>query len=460
MIPWVSRVLTKLKSAAIAVKKWFWPLPLGLHVAVMLGFAVLASVGIGFVFGIELPSAKDQAAKPFEGIKLVLAIVAGLGGIVALTVAYRKQRVGESAEARERSTFFHERFGAATEQLGSESPDVRTAGAYALAHLADDWDDGRQTCIDVLCAHIRKPYTPPQELPADASSDEVDRNEAREQQRQVRHSILDIIGQRLGADPEPGKTWHGHHFDFRGATIDGGNFSRAKFTDGIVDFTRAKFVGGDVQFRRAQFSGATVFFSRAHFCGANVVFYNAKFSGGDVRFVDTKFSAGTVDFHAQFSGASVSFSKAHFSGANVTFHQAEFSGGAVFFNGTHFSDGTVFFRRTEFCGGAVSFAKAEFSGATVRFGTARFSKGIIDFRARFSAGDIWFVSARFSGGSVDFVGAEFNGGEVRMERAQDWSVPPKFDDFPSGLPPGLKLPTQPGKSSPSLSGEGSGADSS
>ena len=30
---------------------------------------------------------------------------------------------------------------------------VRLAGMYAMAGLADDWKENRQTCVDVLCAY-------------------------------------------------------------------------------------------------------------------------------------------------------------------------------------------------------------------------------------------------------------------------------------------------------------------
>ncbi|MCW2916132.1 MAG: hypothetical protein JWN52_4200 [Actinomycetia bacterium] len=31
---------------------------------------------------------------------------------------------------------------------------------YAMAGLADDWEQGRQTCVNVLCAYLRLPYAP------------------------------------------------------------------------------------------------------------------------------------------------------------------------------------------------------------------------------------------------------------------------------------------------------------
>jgi hypothetical protein len=37
--------------------------------------------------------------------------------------------------------------------LGHEKPAVRLGGVYAMARLADNWDEQRRVCIDVLCAY-------------------------------------------------------------------------------------------------------------------------------------------------------------------------------------------------------------------------------------------------------------------------------------------------------------------
>jgi hypothetical protein len=51
----------------------------------------------------------------------------------------------------------------AAEQLCHDKPSVRVVGVYAMAELANDWDSGRQLCIDVLCAYVRMPYQKPEE---------------------------------------------------------------------------------------------------------------------------------------------------------------------------------------------------------------------------------------------------------------------------------------------------------
>ena len=57
--------------------------------------------------------------------------------------------------AEQRTRTLNERFATAAEQLGSDKPAVRLAGVYAMAGLADDWEENRQTCVDVLCAYLR-----------------------------------------------------------------------------------------------------------------------------------------------------------------------------------------------------------------------------------------------------------------------------------------------------------------
>jgi membrane protein implicated in regulation of membrane protease activity len=92
--------------------------------------------------------------------QLVFASVAGTGALVALVVAYRRQRVAETSSANDRVRVFNERFTTIAAQLGDSQPAVRLAGVHAMAGLADDWEDNRQTCVDVLCAYLRMPYEP------------------------------------------------------------------------------------------------------------------------------------------------------------------------------------------------------------------------------------------------------------------------------------------------------------
>jgi hypothetical protein len=46
---------------------------------------------------------RPSLGETLEIVKICLAVVAGVGGVIALVVAYRRQRVAEAGEGRERS---------------------------------------------------------------------------------------------------------------------------------------------------------------------------------------------------------------------------------------------------------------------------------------------------------------------------------------------------------------------
>jgi len=117
--------------------------------------------------------------------------------------------------AEQRTRTLNERFATAAEQLGSDKPAVRLAGVYAMAGLADDWEENRQACIDVLCAYLRLPYEPdpgqgapePQRLAFLAI-------------REVRHTVIRVITAHLKQGAAV--SWQGLSFDFTGVVVDGG----------------------------------------------------------------------------------------------------------------------------------------------------------------------------------------------------------------------------------------------
>ncbi|WP_432920729.1 pentapeptide repeat-containing protein [Microbispora sp. CA-135349] len=263
---------------------------------------------------------------------MALTVVGGVGGVIALVVAYRKQWLNERAELREQTRLNVERLAKAAEQLGADAPAVRLAGVYALASLADDWPRGRQNCIDVLCAYLRLYYIPD---PPDA----LPERRAWHGERQLRHSITRIISARLreGAGP----SWQGHDFDFTGAVFDGGEFEDARFTAGRVSFRNAQFRSGVVSFRGTVFAGAVVSFQDARFADCMVSFEGAHVTAGAVNFDDAEFESGEVSFtDARFTGGALSFN-AIFCGCLVAFTGAAFRGSDITFAGARFRDGQV-----------------------------------------------------------------------------------------------------------------------
>jgi uncharacterized protein YjbI with pentapeptide repeats len=373
----------------------------------------------------RLPHQKTIAVHDAIGVaQLVFASVAGAGALVALVMAYRRQRVAEAASAHDRAGVLNVRFTATAAQLGDDKAAVRLAGVHGMAGLADDWEENRQTCIDVLCAYLRMPYEPD----PGAGASVAERLTFRAS-REVRHTVIRLIAAHLRKDAAP--SWRGFNFDFTGVAFDGGSFSDTEFSGGTVSFARAEFCGGTVQFIGAEF------------CGGTVDFADAKFYGGTVDFADAKFYGGTVSFvTAEFYGSMVDFADAQFCGGTVSFVTAEFSGGTVAFGHAIFSRGMVDFFDARFSGGTVDFADAEFSGDTVDFRHAEFSDGVVSFPgAKFCGGTVSFHGAKFCGGTLNLLDAKFSGdGAVDFSGAADWSHPPEFSW--EGPPPfRINLPT-------------------
>ena len=164
----------------------------------------------------------------------------------------------EKTLAEQRTRTLNERFATAAEQLAADHPTARLAGVHAMAGLADDWPENRQTCVDVLCGYLRMPYPPDPGNEAPAK----ERFEFRGR-REVRHTVIRTITAHLKLDAADPKSWQGLNFDFTGVVFDGGDFSGARFSGGRVTFSGAEFSGGEVTFYGAQFSGGTVDFSDA-----------------------------------------------------------------------------------------------------------------------------------------------------------------------------------------------------
>jgi hypothetical protein len=259
--------------------------------------AVLGAVGAGWL--IYRFVVDPLIAKASDAIKLTLAILTLIGAVLAGVYAYRKQRIAESDAHRADANQFADRYTTVAGQLGHDKAAVRLAGVYALARLADDWEEQRQVCIDVLCAYLRLPYQPG----PDASG-------YKEGEREVRLTILGLIRDHLRLPPVHPHSWQGLHFDLSSVTFDGGDLSGAVFSGGTVDFTRAEFSGGTVSFDSAEFSGGLVSFDSARFSGGLVSFgrtvrfgFGAEFSGGTVDFTRAEFSGGTVELRSVASWA-------------------------------------------------------------------------------------------------------------------------------------------------------------
>lgn len=273
-----------------------WPIRRHLVAVVLIGLGVFAVATVLLWVALGAPAAPGPDTR-LDVIKIALSVVAGVGGVVALVVAYRKQRIGEVAEARERVKVLNERFASACAQIGHEKPTVRLAGMYAMAGLADEWAEQRQVCIDVLCAYLRIPYEPALDSPW-----------YHDEETEVRFSITNMISDRLR--PGAPVSWQGHEFNLVRVILRSADFADIQVTGGRLLFSLARFPGGWTSFDGMHVSGGEVWFGGASFIDGRVTFDNAEFSGGRVRFEGAAFTGGEVSFRgAKFTGGEVDLSQ-------------------------------------------------------------------------------------------------------------------------------------------------------
>jgi hypothetical protein len=290
------------------------------------GLVVLAGVAVAVWLLLAYGDGGDQARNQLEAIKTAGTVVVGAGGGAALLLTARRQRSAEIAlKQKDREQAHQERVAAAAEadaterritelytkaadQLGSDKAPVRLAGLYALARVARNNPDQRQTIVDVLCAYLRMPYDAP------GGDTEPDYRE-RVQEREVRLTAQRLLTQHLEAG-EP-TFWADVALDLTGATLI--DFDLTGRTVRRATFMGATFVGG------AHFSSAT-FTGRADFWSATFL--------GEARFPRARFRVNAHFGRSTFMGPAT-FSAARFEDV-ADFQAASFNDSATF-RGTRFA---------------------------------------------------------------------------------------------------------------------------
>lgn len=397
---WLTAVVIVVLTAAAVVVLW-WPATAGLN-------------------GAELVSAR------LDALKVGLSVAVGSGGVVALYLSWRRQhsteadldnrerallhqqqshhadlaqrdRVAQATESDARERRLNELYLKAVEQLGSSQAAVRHGGLYALERVAQDNPRQRQTVVNVICAYLRNPYTPPPEIagprqlgvrrpllkttgrprtPAPPPNGVT--RETQLQEREVRLTAQRILRQHLQPGPDPDhprhEFWPDTDIHLTGATlidfsltncsIADASFRSTTFT-GAARFHQANF-GGTAWFNEANFEGSA-WFNEANFDGT--AWFNRVRFGGAAWFEDAKFGGAARFNEANFDGAAI-FDEAKF-GRNAWFGEAQF-GGTARFDDAKFGRGARF-DKAKF-GRDASFDDAEFGG------TARFDKAVFDGR--------------------------------------------------------------------------------
>jgi hypothetical protein len=340
--------------------------------------ALLVTWGVAADAGTAVEKAKLQV----EAIKYGLGSVAAAGAAAALLLAVRRQRHAEQIHehtvddaAERRVTDLYTK---AAEQLGHDDAAVRLAGLYALERVAQNNPDQRQTIVNVLCAYLRMPYTPPEVRRSEASDSpgpltalplHTDTRPAAEgrdprQELQVRLTAQRILTAHLrlpdGMESEDADNlvpasdqpfWPEINLDLTGAALTAWDLRRGHVRN--ATYVEATFAGSAV-FAGATFTGDACF-SGVAFTG-DALFDKVTFTG------DASFAAAEFAGHAKFDGA-------------------DFSAHAAF-------EGSTFARTADFT--LVGFTR------DAQFGSARFAS-YATFAAAEFAGDALFDKVTFAG---------------------------------------------------------------
>ncbi|MET8848475.1 pentapeptide repeat-containing protein [Amycolatopsis sp. NPDC004625] len=322
---------------------------------------VVAAVGwaaTSWLLGEADQAGTGRSAARVEAIKTGLGIGAGTTGIFALLLAVRRQQHNESDATEKNVT---ELYTKAADQLGSEQAPVRMAGLYALERLAHNNPGQRQSIVNVVCAYLRMPFTPPDTQPPPATDEaQVKDHQGRVQEREVRLAAQRILAEHLR--PENRRTfWADIDLDLTNAHLIDFVLSRNRVREAL--FTGANFTG-PAYFDRATFTGPARF-NRATFTGP-------------ARFDDATFTSTTEFDDATFTGP-IGFEGATFRGPawfdGATFISTARFAGATFTSTTEFDNAT--FTSTASFDDAAFTGTARFDGATfigeVRFDRARFT---------------------------------------------------------------------------------------
>ncbi|MEW1843750.1 pentapeptide repeat-containing protein [Nonomuraea angiospora] len=325
---------------------------------------------------------KDLAAALDAVRGRVLAVATGLAALLAVFYTARNADTARRTFQLGEHGHVTDRYGKAVEQLGSAQAPVRLGGLYALEQLAQDTPDPefRQTIVDVICAYLRMPYTPPAEQHrrensrASAAHSSEDRGRDPHEERQVRLTAQRILATHLryqlppsrrwwrppGADFNP-RHWPNIRLDLTGATLLDFDFDNCRVGDAA--FSEATFTG-NTSFDEGTFTGSASF-GGATFTG-NAWFGGATFTHG------AWFDRGAFTGSAWFSGVTFT-GPASFRGTTITgparFLEATFTGTALFNEATFTMPAS--FEYATFAG-STSFDHATFTDSA-SFGKATFA---------------------------------------------------------------------------------------
>ena len=280
---------------------------------------------------------------PLDRVKVTLTALGGVGAVGYLVIKYRERAALERGEADEKLL-------RAVQQLGDASPQMRIAGVYALADVADTFEGPyHQRVVDILCGYLRTDRLlkdsngeTRHELTEDGSPDD---GKPLSNDGAVESTILSVLASHLRAESHPPGAdtnafkpgpWSQCTVDLHDTIFtEKANLSRLFLGD--IDLSGTTFTQyanfSDTEFKQHADFSDTTFTQYANFSSVAFTQY-ADFSSAtftrDANFSDTKFTQ-YADFRRSTFTRDTRFS-------NTTFTQyADFSS-ATFTRDTDFSD--------------------------------------------------------------------------------------------------------------------------
>jgi hypothetical protein len=152
--------------------------------------------------------------------------------------------------------------------------------------------------------------------------EEQRRQAIRQNDREVRNTIIRVIGRHLRSNADT--SWSGNDFDFTGVLFEEASLDGATFSGRHVTFDRATFRTQTTSFAGARFNAENVSFSGAKF-DSETTFAGAKFRARRTSFEGATFTGPNISFdEARFTGEYVSFDRASFAAQSTTFLSAKF----------------------------------------------------------------------------------------------------------------------------------------
>lgn len=208
----------------VATKDWLGPVATGVAALIAITGVIISTViqrrtGRESVKQAERSAdAADRASKASEksaDSSQVSAAAADRSSMAAeRSVELNEQIAGEVAQ-RAVADGLAKRYQDAAAQLGHDKAPVRLAGVYAMARLADDWPEQRQTCVDVLVAFLRLPW-----IEREPDSTTTEGSLAAINWRgdlEVRRTVLRLFGEHL-IESHP-SSWSDYQLDLRNCEL-------------------------------------------------------------------------------------------------------------------------------------------------------------------------------------------------------------------------------------------------